>query len=162
MIKILNKFIFHLKNIILPILLIATIYIVNLMFQRLGKNIFGENLVEFIEVILPFILLIILILVNIFLNQEEVKSNFFYNITSFLVVIVIGIFCIRALFDNNMFFIHKYSYGINFNYFSDQIAATKVMLYGLSIGNILLMISNYIKLDNIKSTKEETKKIKTE
>ena len=109
MIKILNKFLFHLKNIMLPILLIVTIYIVGFMFQRLGKNIFGENLLEFIEVVFPFLLLIILSLVNLFQNQDEVKDNIFYNATSILVVSVIAIFCIRALFDSNMFFLHKYN-----------------------------------------------------
>ena len=160
MLKLINKFIFHLKNLVLPILLFVTIYIVNFMFQRIGKNLLGENLLEFIEVILPFILLIILSVVNLVLKQEEVKTNTFYNVTSLLVVITIAIFCIRALFDGNMFFLHKYSYHINFNYFSDQIAATKVMLYGLSVGNILLMISGYIKIDEEKSTKKvETKKL---
>jgi len=157
MVKILNKIIFYLKNIMLPILLMATIYIVCFMFQRLGKNIFGENLLEFLDVIFPFLLIIVLSLINIFLNQDEVNDNIFYNITSFIVVFVISIFCIRALFDNNMYFLHKYSYHINFNYFSDQIAATKVMLYGLSVGNILLMISNYIKIDDIKNKKKVIK-----
>ena len=147
MIKILNKIAFTLKSILLPIVLIATIYIVSMMFQRLGKNIFGKDLLEFLGVVIPFIILIILSLVNVFLNQDEVKDNIFYNLTSLLVMVVITIFCIRALFDGNMFFLHKYSYGINFNYFSDQIAATKVMLYGLCISNILLIISNYIKVD---------------
>jgi len=147
MTKILNKFIFHLKNILLPVLLIATIYIVSFMFQRLGKDIFGENLLEFVEVIGPFVLLIILNLFNLVLNQKEVSENLYYNLTSFLVMVVIAIFCIRACFDSNMYFLHQYSYNINFNYFADQIAAIKVMLYGLSFGNIILMIANYIKVD---------------
>ena len=130
------------------------------MFQRLGKNIFGENLLEFVQVIFPFILLIILNLVNLVLKQDEIKENTFYNATSLLVVITIAIFCIRALYDQNMFFIHKYKYGINFNYFSDQIAAIKVMLYGLSVGNILLMISNAIKIQDNIETKKEIKKLK--
>lgn len=150
MVKILNKLLLSLKNIMLPILLIVTIYIVGYMFQRLGKSIVGENLMEFVGVIFPYILLLVLSLINLFLNQKEVKDNIYYNITSFLVVIVISIFCIRALFDNNMYFIHKFSYKINFNYFSDQIAAIKIMLYGLSISNILLMVCNYIKIDDKK------------
>ena len=148
MIKIINKILFHLKNIMLPILLVATIYIVSLMFQRLSKDIFGENLIEFVQVILPFVILIILNLVNFVLNQTEVRDNFFYNATSFMVMGVIAIFCIRACFDDKMYFIHQYTqYNINFNYFADQIAPTKVMLYGLSFANVMLMISNYIKID---------------
>ena len=160
MIKIINKVIFHLKNITLLFLLISTIYIVNFMFQRLGKDILGENLIEFIEVILPFVILIILDSINLFLKQEEVRNNTFYNFTSLFVVLAILIFVIRAMLDNNMYFIHQYTYGINFNYFSDQIAAIKVMLYGLSVGNILLMISGYIKTEDkiIESKKTKVNK----
>ena len=156
MVKILNKITFHLKNIMLPILLIFTIYIVSMMFQRLGKNLFGEDMLEFIEVIAPFVLLIILNLLNLFLSQKEVRDNVYYNMTSFLVMVVITIFAYRACFDGKMYFLHQYSYRINFNYFADQIAAIKVMLYGLSFGNIILMLANYVRLEDEKvgSTKE--------
>ena len=147
MVKIFNKICFHLKNLLLPIDLVATIYIIMFMFQRLGKNIFGADMMEFLQTIIPFILLIILWLINLIFKQNDVKNNTFYNITSFLVVITIGIFCYRALMDQNMTFWHKYSYKINFNYFSDQLAASKVMLYGLSIVNIILIIANAIKID---------------
>ena len=155
MLKILNKIIFHIKNIMLPILLFVTIYIVSFMFQRIGKEILGDSLMEFIGVILPFILLIIINLVNLFLKQKEVNDNIYYNITSLLVVGVIAIFCIRALFDENMLFLNKYSQHINFNYFSDQLATIKVMLYGLFIGNILLMISGFIKIDEKSNNRKE-------
>ena len=157
MVKILNKFIFYLKNILLPILLIATIFIVSQMFQRLGKDIFGDNLLEFIEVIAPFVLLIILNLINMFLFQKEVKDNLYYNMTSLLVMITIAIFCIRACFDQKMYFIHQYGYDINFNYFADQIAAIKVMLYGLSFANLMLMIANYIKVEDVSEVRETMK-----
>ena len=163
MVKFLNKIILFLKNLMLPILLIFTIYIVSMMFQRLGKNIFGENMLEFIEVVAPFILLIILNILNLILKQKEVKDNFYYNITSLIVMIDITIFAYRACFDKKMYFIYQYSYGINFNYFADQIAAIKVMLYGLSFGNILLMIANYIRIEdkNIE-LKEEKNDIKND
>ncbi|MBQ8891428.1 MAG: hypothetical protein IJ068_01015 [Bacilli bacterium] len=159
MLKILNKIILHLKNIILILLVPVTIYIVGYMFERIGKEMFGEHLLEFIDVLFPFILLIILNLINLFAKQEEVKDNFYYNITSLLCMIVISIFCYRALMDSNMYFLNKYKYHINFNYFSDQIAPIKVMLYGLSVSNILLMISNAIKIENkeIKETKKVNK-----
>ena len=147
LIKILNKLLFWLKNIILPIVLVVSIYIVMFMFQRLEKDVFGANLLEFIGVIAPFVLLMCLIIFNIFGHHDEVKNNLFYNITSFIVMITISIFCLRALLDQNMIFWHKYSYSMNFNYFADQLSAVKIMLYGLSIGNILLIIANYIKTD---------------
>ena len=155
MLKMLNKFIYILKNIMLPILLVATIYIIMFMFKRLEKEVFGANLMEFLSVIAPFIILLVLIVINSFLKQKNVSDNFFYNITSFLVMITIAIFCYRALFDQNMYLWHKYGYNINFNYFADQVAPTKVMLYGLSIANILLIIEGYL------NKEEKNKEIKT-
>lgn len=148
MTKILNKLFRILHIIMLPILLVATIYIVMFMFQRLEKEIFGANFLEFLGVIFPYLLLIILNIINMFLKQNNVKDNLFYNTTAFLVMIVITVFCLRALFDQNMFLWHKYGYNMNFNYFSDQIAPMKVMLYGLSIANVVLMIDGYIKSEN--------------
>jgi len=148
MLKLLNKLFYIVKNIMLPILLCATIYIIVFMFQRLEKEIFGANFMEFLGVIGPFLILIILIILNSFLKHDNVRDNIFYNLVSFLVVITIFIFCYRALFDQNMFLWHKYNYQINFNYFADQVAPIKIMLYGLSIANILLMVDGYLKDDN--------------
>lgn len=147
MTKILNKLIYILKNILLPLTFMATIYITVFMFKRLEKDIFGANLFEFLKVVIPFIILLILILVNSFLNIKTVKDNIFYNLTSFIVLITISIFCYRALLDQNMFLWHKYGYNINFNYFSDQIASIQVMLYGLSLANILLIIKDKLIVD---------------
>lgn len=159
MTKILNKLFRILHIIMLPILLIATIYIVMFMFQRLEKEIFGANFLEFLGVIFPYLLLIILNIINMFLKQNNVKDNLFYNTTAFLVMIVITVFCLRALFDQNMFLWHKYGYNMNFNYFSDQIAPMKVMLYGLSIANVVLMIDGYIKSENKSEKNLKLKKI---
>ena len=159
MTKILNKLFRILHIIMLPILLVATIYIVMFMFQRLEKEIFGANFTEFLGVIFPYLLLIILNIINMFLKQNNVKDNLFYNTTAFLVMIVITVFCLRALFDQNMFLWHKYGYNMNFNYFSDQIAPMKVMLYGLSIANVVLIIDGYIKSENKSDKNLKLKKI---
>ena len=161
MTKIINKLLYILKNILFPIVFIATIYIVVFMFKRLEKDIFGASLMEFIQIVLPFILLLILNLITIFLNTKEVKNNIFYNITSFLVMLVISVFCYRALMDKNMFLWYKYGYNINFNYFADQVAPIKVMLYGLSLSSILLMIKGKLgesSQENSKESKEKGKK----
>ena len=81
MTKIFNKLFYYIKNLVLPFLMFATIYIVVMMFQRLGKEPFGANFFEFFEVIIPYILLIILLLVNTFLHHDEVRNNIFYNLT---------------------------------------------------------------------------------
>ena len=157
LVKSINKLLYYLKNIILPLLMIATIYIIMFMFERLEKDILGANLMEFIKVVLPYILLIIVSLINYFFHQDEVKNNIYYNITSFLVMLTIAVFVSRALLDTNMIFWHKYGYYMNFNYFADQLSAIKIMLYGLSIINIILMITNYIKVDEV--VQEKTKKL---
>ena len=160
MIKILNKILFHIKNILLPIDLLATIYIIISMNSRLEKDTFGQGFLEFFNVIFPFILLLILWLINLFLKHKKIQNNTFYNISSFLVLCTITFFCYRALMDENMIFWHKYGYKINFNYFSDQIAPIKVMLYGLSFSNIILIVENYISNDEIYNNKlnENSKK----
>ncbi len=158
MTKIINKLLYILKNILFPVIFFATIYIVVFMFKRLEKDIFGASLMEFIQIVLPFILLLILNLITIFLNTKEVKNNIFYNITSFLVMLVISVFCYRALMDKNMFLWYKYGYNINFNYFADQVAPIKVMLYGLSLSSILLMIKGKIGEDKKEDIKEKGKK----
>ena len=160
MTKIINKLLYILKNILFPITFIATIYIIIFMFKRLEKDIFGASLIEFIQIVLPFILLLILNLITIFLNTKEVKNNIFYNITSFLVMLVISVFCYRALMDKNMFLWYKYGYNINFNYFADQVAPIKVMLYGLSLSSILLMIKGKLEESKQENSKENNEKEK--
>lgn len=160
MTKILNKLFLILKTILLPVLLVATIYIVVFMFQRLEKELFGANFMEFLSIVFPYLLLIVLTIMNFFLKQKRVLENTFYNITSFLVMLTVVFFCYRACFDQNMYLWHKYGYNINFNYFSDQIAPMKVMLYGLSISNILLMIEEYLSRDKKMNKEDKKEKLK--
>ena len=157
MVKLLNRFCFHLKNIILLITLFATIFIIMYMFKRLEKDIFGANLTEFISIILPFLIFIIISIINLFHKQTNIIDNTFFNVTSLIVSLTIGIFCYRAIMDQNMVFWHKYGYKINFNYFADQLAAVKVMLYGLSLADIILIISGSINTED----KDEQKMNKT-
>ncbi len=161
MIKIFNKFFYYTKNILLPILMLGTVYVVLMMFQRLGKDPFGNNFIEFIEVIIPYILLIILLLVNTFLKQNEVRNSFFYNVTSFLAIVTIFVFCYRAFFDKNLILWHKLKYDIDFNYFTDQIAPMKTMLYLLSAANIMLMIKGRLKEDKDVEITNDNIKMKT-
>ena len=145
MIKILNKMLLVLKNIMLPILMAVTIYIIIFTYKRLDKDVLG---LEFVLNIVPFLLIIILNMLNIIFKHDSIKNNIFYNITSFLVALTIAVFCLRALNDKNMYLWYKYEYKINFNYFSDQLAAIKMMLYGLSVSNIILIIANKIKIED--------------
>ena len=156
MVKILNRLCFHLKNILLLITLFATIYIVMFMFKRLEKDIFGANLMEFISIVLPFLVFIIISIINLFHKHDSIYDNTFFNITSLITMLTIAVFCYRALMDQNMLFWHKYGYKMNFNYFADQLSAVKVMLYGLSIADIILIISASIKPEESKNMNKKT------
>lgn len=158
--KILNKLFYIAKNILLPITLALTIYIIIFMFKRLEKEIFGSSFLEFLGIVFPYFLILILTVINSFLEHKNVKNNLFYNLTSFLVMFVILIFCYRAMFDKSMYMWHKYNYNINFNYFADQVAPIKVMLYGLSFANILLIIEHYLEKDKYLEESKEIKEVK--
>lgn len=140
MIKMFNK-IFNILKILMVLLGLAlTLYILIFMYQRLEKNPFGESFFEFFGVLLPFILTLIMFTVNIALKQKNVTGNTFYNASCVIALIAIIYFGYRALMDHNMVFLSKDGYGINFNYFADQITQIKVLLYIMVVANIFLII----------------------
>ena len=113
-----------------------TFYGMLIMYDRLEKPITGA-----IPTILPFIILLIIFMLNIVLKQKQVTQNILYNITSVIALAVIIFIGYRAKFDTNMALYHQY--GINFNpaFFSDNLSAIKTMLYCLIASNILLMFT---------------------
>ena len=140
MIKLLNKLLYYLKNLLLPILFAITIYIISFMYTRLGKSIFGDSLLEFLNILIPFFLLMVSWVLNIVLKQKSVQENLFYNFTSVFALTTIAVFCYRTILDKNMILWYKYNHNINFNYFSDQIIAIRILLYGLIIADVLLVL----------------------
>ena len=74
------------------------------------------------------------------LDAKKGNKNLFYNLTSCLVFVTIVLVALRAILDTNMVLNGKYGYGIDFNFFANFVAYIKIMLYGLSIANILFMI----------------------
>jgi len=106
------------------------------MYQRLEKD-----LVKSIFNFIPFFLLFILFCVNFIFKQKQVTQNTFYNVTCIIVFAMLGFAIYRTFYDKNMLVLTRLGYDINFNYFADIIAPMKVLLYGLSVSNILLMIS---------------------
>lgn len=136
MIKIFNGLLNVLKVLMLLVCFVLTFYIIIRMYQRLDKDLVG-SVFNFI----PFVLLFILFCINFILRQKQVNQNIFYNVTCVLVFAMLG-FCIyRTFYDRNMIVLTRLGYDINFNYFADVIAPMKVLLYGLSVSNILLMVS---------------------
>ena len=135
--KIFNGLLNVLKMFMLLACFVLTFYIIIRMYQRLEKD-YIRSIFNFI----PFVLLFILFSINFIFKQKQVTQNTFYNITCVLVFSMLG-FCIyRTFCDKNMVVLVRLGYDINFNYFADVIAPMKVLLYGLSAANILLMVSD--------------------
>ena len=53
--------------------------------------------------------------------------------------------------DTNMVLNAKYGYGVDFNFFDNFIAYIKIMLYGLSIVNVLFMFKKEEKPKKLKN-----------
>lgn len=147
MTSIINKIFGILKYILLIISFVLTLYIIIYMYHRLNKS-----LIQSYKIFIPFIMIFILFCTNFLFNKKKVQKNLFYNITCCLVFSLIIFVDYRTIFDTYMLANTKLGYNINFNYFNDFLIPLKIMLYGLSIINVLLMI-------NFKSKKNLTVKI---
>lgn len=134
--SIINKILDMLKYILLIISFVLTLYIVIYMYHRLNKS-----LVESYKIFLPFIIIFVLFCINFLFNKKKIRRNVLYNITSCLVFALIIFVDYRTIFDTYMLANTKLGYNINFNYFNDFLIPLKIMLYGLSITNVLFMFN---------------------
>ena len=134
--KILSRIFYILKYILLLVAFALVFYGIILTYKRLEKS-----LVESIPVFLPFALLLVVYIVNLFMRKPVIKDNLLYNFASFLVLAVVVFIGLRAMLDTNMLLFHKYKINYNPLYFSDNLSSVKVMLYCLSASNILLMVT---------------------
>lgn len=149
--KILNGMFFILKLLLLLLSIGITLYIVLSMYRRINKSIISS-----INIFIPYLLILILFMINIIFKQQNINKNLFYNLTSCLVFFVTILVGLRAIFDKNLLLNNIMGYNIDFMYFSDYIAFMKIMLHGLIISNVFFMLGN----KNIK--KEGIKKIDIE
>ena len=150
MVKILNKILCFLKIIMLLACFVFTFYIIINMYRRLSKD-----LLTSIGNFIPFFVLFILFSINFIFKQDSVNNNLCYNLVCCLTFGMLGFCIFRALTDKNMIILLRQGYEINFNYFADVIAPMKIMIYGLSLSNILLMIDGSKIFKN--SVKEDKK-----
>lgn len=132
--KIFNWLFYGLKFLLLIAALGLTLFVLIRMNVRLEKN-----MMSILPELIPFVLLLILFIVNMIFKQKGVNENIFYNLTCCLVLATIVCVALRAVFDTNMVLNEKYGYGVDFNFFDNFIAYINIMLYGLSIANILFM-----------------------
>lgn len=147
--KLINGMLLCLRYILFLAAFAISFYIVLSMYKRLNKN-----MIESLNVFIPYGVLLIIFFVNIIFRQKNVNNNLFYNLTcclTFATTIVVGI---RAICDTNMIINKVMGYNINFIYFGDYIVFMKLLIYGLCIGNILFMISIKEKETQVKNNIE--------
>ena len=148
--RIFNGLFYGLKFLLLIAAFALSLFIFLRMNMRLDKS-FVSVLPQFI----PFVILLILFIVNVLFKQEGVTKCLFYNLTCSLVLTTIVLVSLRAIMDTNMVLNGKYGYGIDFNFFDNFLAYIDIMVYGLIISNILFMFKEK---DNIKDEKIESDK----
>lgn len=132
--KIFNGLFYGLKFLLLIAALGLTLFVLIRMNVRLEKN-----MMSILPELIPFVLLLILFIVNMIFKQKGVTKCLFYNLTCCLVLTTIVLVSLRAIMDTNMVLNGKYGYGIDFNFFDNFLAYIDIMVYGLSIANILFM-----------------------
>ena len=132
--KIINWILLVLKYILFLGAFASSFYIVLSMYRRLNKD-----MIESISIFIPYAILLILFFINIIFRQKSVNQNIFYNLTCCLVFVTTIVVSIRSIYDTNMILNKIMGYNINFIYFGDYIMFMKLLIYGLSLGNILFM-----------------------
>ena len=145
--RIFNGLFYGLKFLLLIAALGLTLFVLIRMNVRLEKN-----MMSILPELIPFVLLLILFIVNMIFKQKGVTKCLFYNLTCCLVLTTIVLVSLRAIMDTNMVLNGKYGYGIDFNFFDNFLAYIDIMVYGLSIANILFMFREKDK--NVEKSKE--------
>ncbi len=124
-------------------------------YKRLEKS-----LVEAINIFIPFILVIVLTVINMFNKKAKTSENLLFNFTKFLVFIVIIIIGLRAKFDTNMLLYQKYQINYNPNYLADNLSTIKVLLYCLSGANVFILFNSLLKEKKLIVKQEDIKEEK--
>lgn len=144
------------------ILLIASFglvfYGVMATFGRLEKP-----LTDAIDLFIPFVFVLVMYIINMFINNDTASKSLLFNFVSVLVFLVTIFICFRAMFDTNMILFHRYGIDYNPSFFADNVSAIKSMLYMIGSANVLMIISDIINRPKkqIKSSdKKSSKKTK--
>ena len=148
--RIFNGLFYGLKFLLLIGAFGLTLFILIRMNIRLEKD-----MMSILPQFIPFIILLVLFIINMILRQVGVSKNLFYNLTCCLVFTTIILVGCRAILDTNMVLNAKYGYGIDFNFFDNFLPYIKIMLYGLIIADILFMFREKDKKIEEKSKKQK-------
>jgi hypothetical protein len=141
--KVLSKFLFLLKYILLLIAFALVLYGMLAMYGRLDKKI-----TDAISTFIPFIILFLVFVVNLFIGRKYCSECLLLNFGSFLILLVICLICVRAQFDKNMIIYHKYGISYNAAFLADNLASIKSMLYLIAGSNFLFIIASFFDRKN--------------
>lgn len=114
-----------------------TLILIGILFtySRLDKSLVGA-----ITIFIPYILVVILMVVNLFNKKSNISNNLLFNLTGFLVFLTIIIIGLRAKFDTSILLYQKYKINYNPNFLADNLSTIRVLLYCLSASNALILI----------------------
>lgn len=147
--KIFNKVLNVLKFILLFLVFIMVVYIQLFMYYKLESSEMFKSFLEFLIILLPFALTLLLFVINFLMKQNFVNNNILYNSGCVIAFVSILFICYRSLFDVNMIFRNIEGFDINFTYFNDQFSYIKILLYLICFVNGLLIIKNKFSLKRI-------------
>lgn len=137
--KILSRLFHVLKFVMLAIGFLVVFYGILVTYKRLNKN-----LLSALPVIMPFVVLLIMFVINGFSKKYSLKDNLLYNFTCFIVLLAVIIVGVRAKIDTNMILYYKYKIDYNPLYLSDNLSTIRVLLYGLSIATVFYMLPGLV------------------
>lgn len=95
-------------------------------------------------VFIPFVLVLVVFIVNLFVKGKNVRENLFFNFVSCFVFVVSIIICLRAMLDKNMILFYKYQINFNPSFFADNLSAIEILLYMIAVSDIILIICDLI------------------
>lgn len=146
-----------LKYLLLLVSFALIFYGIIMTYKRLDKD-----MAEAIPVFIPFVLVLIVFIINLFIKSNVIRNNLFYNVIAVLVFATIIVIGLRAKFDSNMMLYHKYAINYNPAYLADNLSIIQMMLYTLCGSNILLMLSTLFDKKKKVVEKQEEKKVEKE
>lgn len=117
MMRVLCKIFSFLKYILLIVSFGLVFYGIINTYGRLEKP-----LTEAISIFVPFGVVLLLFLINLFTRSKYTSTSLLFNFVSAFVFVVIIIICLRSMFDTNMILFHRYGIDYNPSFFADNLS----------------------------------------
>lgn len=119
-----------------------------------------KPLTEAISIFVPFGVVLLLFLINLFTRSKYTSTSLLFNFVSVFAFVVIIIICLRSMFDTNMILFHRYGIDYNPSFFADNLSVICAMLYMIGASNFILLICDI--LDKDKKNKKHKNTTKTD